>query len=242
MAAAPPDPQIFPLGDRALVVEFGTIVDASINARARAFAEHLLTIRVPCVNDVVPGYACVTVHFDPMAACEAFRTTEPLEALRAALSTALQKAPLASKRKARTIEIPVCYGGDHGADLEDVARQCNLPAEEVVRLHTAPLYQVYTLGFVPGFGYLGGLDSRLRCPRRQAPRKRVPAGSVGIGGEQTGVYPLETPGGWNLIGRTPRKLVQLSEEGAQMVLQAGDEVRFVPISGAEYDRLKASQR
>lgn len=239
---APAAPNILAMGDRAVVVEFGQSVRLDTNARARAFAEYLAANRPAGVTDVVAAYAAVTVHFDPLAVAATLDAGNPLEALQGAIAALFPKAPAVSRRKPRLIEIPVCYGGEYGPDLGDVAAHNKLTEEEVVRRHTAPLYDVYFLGFVPGFGYLGGLDKRLHTPRRDAPRKRIPPGSVGIGGEQTGVYPVETPGGWNLIGRTPRRLFRFESEADPNVLAAGDQVRFVPVTPAEFDRLKATQR
>lgn len=235
-------PQVVPFGDRALVVVFGKTVDPAVNARARAYAEYLLAHPIRCVTDVVPGYAAVTVHFDSMAAVSEYYWTNPMDAIRELLEAAAERAPVAARRKPRSIEIPVCYGGEYGPDLEYVALHCRLEPEEVIRLHAAPTYLVYMLGFVPGFGYLGGLDPRIEVPRRDTPRKRIPAGSVAIGGSQTGVYPVETPGGWNLIGRTPRKLFRLGDDLEPNVMEAGDTVRFVPVSAAEFERLKAGMR
>lgn len=235
-------PQIFALGDRALVVEFGRTQTAAVLARVRAAAEHLLAHPLPCVTDVVPAYAVVTVHFDPIAAMAHHRATNPLDAMREAVAAAIAKAPEASKRRVRTIEIPVCYGGEFGEDIEDVAKHCRITTDEVVRLHTAPTYEVAMLGFVPGFGYLTGLDRKLATPRRDTPRKRVVTGSVGIGGDQTAVYPMESPGGWQVIGRTPMALFRVDDIASPTVLRAGDHVRFVAIDAAEYARTKAGAR
>ena len=134
----------------------------------------------------------------------------------------------------RTVDIPVCYGGAFGPDLESVAELHGIPADEVVRMHSAATYTVYFLGFVPGFGYLGGLPDALRTPRLSSPRTRVPAGSVGIAGSQAGVYPFSTPGGWRLLGTTPLRMFQKDREGMSL-LAIGDEVRFRPISAAEFE-------
>jgi KipI family sensor histidine kinase inhibitor len=135
----------------------------------------------------------------------------------------------------RVVTIPVVYGGEWGPDLEEVARLCGLSAIDVVRIHSAPLYRVYMLGFVPGFAYLGGMDERIAVPRLAVPRAKIPAGSVGIAGGQTGVYPLETPGGWRLIGRTPLSLF-VPERNPPALLKAGDWVRFLPIAPEDWDR------
>jgi inhibitor of KinA len=140
----------------------------------------------------------------------------------------------------RLVEIPVCYGGELGEDLEEVARRHGLTPEEFATIHASTDYRVYLLGFVPGFAYLGNLDSRIATPRRDTPRPHVPAGSVAIGGDQTGVYPLETPGGWHLVGRTPVRMFTPETE-PPCLLGAGDSVRFVPISRAEFDALSGSR-
>jgi KipI family sensor histidine kinase inhibitor len=141
------------------------------------------------------------------------------------------------------VEVPVCYGGDLGPDLEEVARAVALPPEEVVARHAAPVYRVHLLGFTPGFPYLGGMDPRLSCPRLPTPRLRVVAGSVGIAGAQTGVYPVESPGGWRLVGRTPLALFDPSPGARRPFLLApGDGLRFVPVDRARYDALAAEVR
>jgi len=138
----------------------------------------------------------------------------------------------------RVVEIPVCYGGDLGPDLDDVARMHELSPDEVVRLHSAAEYLVYMIGFMPGFAYLGGLPERIATPRRKTPRTAVPAGTVGIGGRQTGVYPLVSPGGWNLIGRTPVKIFDIAR-AEPTLLGTGDRVRFRPMTRAEFDEASA---
>jgi inhibitor of KinA len=229
------------MGDRALVVEFGRRVDAATNARVQAAAEYLLAHPIPAVTDVVPAYAALTVHFDPLAVMAERRGADVFEVIRDAVAAALEKAPEAPRRKPRTVEIPVCYGGACGEDLAEVAAHHGLEPDDVIRLHAAPIYEVHLLGFVPGFAYLGGLDRRIATPRRDAPRKVIPAGSVGIGGEQTGVYPSETPGGWNLIGRSPLPLFR-AEADPPNLLVPGDRVKFVPISAAEYEAMRIGQR
>jgi len=243
MANAPAEMQLLPMGDRALVLSYGQTIDPEVNARAQAVAEFLRDRAFPGVTDVVAGYASVTVHFDPSLVAAATRRDHPLEAVADLVASVMTRAPAAPRRRPRTVEIPVYYGGEMGMDLDEVAERCGMPAEEVIRRHCAPLYRVYLLGFVPGFGYLGGLDRRLQVPRRETPRKRIPAGSVGIGGEQTGVYPVETPGGWNIIGRTPLRLFR-PEDGdkAAPPMDAGDFVKFVPVTAAQFDRLRAAQK
>lgn len=230
-------PQLFAMGDRALVAEYGRSVGAAVNARVRAAAEYLLSHPLPGVTDVVPAFATITVHFDPLEVAAHYRVGDPLQAMRDALERALARAPETPRHKPRTIEVPVRYGGEFGEDLEAVAKRSGLSTEEVVKIHGTPLYQVHALGFLPGFAYLGGLDRRIATPRLDEPRKRVPAGSVGIGGDQTGVYPFETPGGWNLIGRTPIVLFRIDAEEPSL-FEPGDHVRFVAIDTREFQVLK----
>jgi inhibitor of KinA len=214
-------------GDSALVVEFEERVDPRVNARTIAFAEAVQAAQIAGVRDVVPTYRSVAIYYDPL------RTDS------AALMTLIEReagvpAPDSSVASA-PVRIPVCYGAELGPDLAVVAAFGNMSEEEVVRLHTAATYRVFMLGFVPGFAYLGIVDQRIAMPRRSAPRVRVPVGSVGIAGVQTGVYPAETPGGWQLIGRTPTKPFDPARE-PPFLMKAGDSVQFYPIDRAEFDR------
>jgi inhibitor of KinA len=244
LSAAAPDasaPLFVPAGDAAVTIEFGRSVQPAVNARARAVAEYLRAHRFDGVTDIVAAYAAVTLHFDPWRVMQARGVDDPLAAVLAAVEQLVAKAPDVPRGKSRTHEIPVCYGGEHGEDLERVAEHCGLAVDDVIAQHSAPLYDVYFIGFAPGFAYLGGLPRKLATPRRDAPRPRIPAGSVGIGAEQTGVYPVESPGGWNLIGRTPVVLFDPAEASSSL-LHPGDHVRFVPVDAATFARLRASGR
>ena len=222
------DFRIVALGDSALAVEFEERIDPIVNARVIWLAASLQAGDTPGVRDVVPTFRSVAVYYDPLRT----RIDDLVEWLeRAAIgSVAAQSA------ERRPIEVPVCYGSEFGPDLADVARFAGMSPEEVVRVHSGATYRVFMLGFVPGFAYMGTLDARIAAPRRSTPRLRVPVGSVGIAGAQTGVYPAETPGGWQLIGRTPVKPFDLSRP-APFLFNAGDAVQFVPIARSEYDRL-----
>jgi inhibitor of KinA len=222
---ATPDFRIVPAGDSALVVEFENRLDPEVNARAISFAEAIQSAAHPGVRDVVPTYRSVAIYFDPL------RTN--LDALTAAVDAAAAAARASAGASVRLVEIPVCYGADHGPDLADVARFGGCSESEVVQIHSGVVYRVYLLGFVPGFAYMGSVDSRIAAPRRTTPRVRVPVRSVGIAGFQTGIYPMETPGGWNLIGRTP--LAPFDPGRAEpFLMKAGDSVRFVAISPEAY--------
>ena len=212
------------VGDASLVVEFAQEIDPAINARALAVGNAVRSARHPGVLDVVEGYCSVTVAFDPL------RTA--LEPLVAAIEEAADRAPASGEASAE-IELPVCYGGSHGPDLAAVAAFAGSSPAEVAALHHGATYRVYMLGFLPGFAYMGSVDPRIAVPRRSRPRLRVPAGSVGIARFQTGVYPVEAPGGWHLIGRCPRKTFDPAAANP-FLLQPGCTVRFVPITEAEY--------
>jgi inhibitor of KinA len=223
---------IAPLGDAALVVHLGDRSGDEVFDRVRAAIEQLRGAH-PAITDVVAGFTTVTVHYDPVAVDAAAART-PHATLTEALEHRLlnlERAPVAAPR---VVEIPVCYAGELAPDLEDVARHTRLTADQVVALHSGATYTVRMIGFTPGFPYLSGLDPRLTMPRRAEPRTRVAAGSVGIGGEQTGVYSMATPGGWNLIGRTPLVLFDAARDPAAL-LRVGDQLRFHAISREQFD-------
>ena len=218
--------RIVPAGDSALIAEFEERIDPAVNARAIACAAAVQAARLTGVRDVVPTYRSVAVYFDPL------RTD--LEALRLCIEREAGQ-PTSEVPASRTIRIPVCYGGDLGPDLADVSVFAGLAEADVVRAHCGATYRVFMLGFVPGFAYLGVVEERIAMPRHATPRVRVPPGSVGIAGVQTGVYPAETPGGWQLIGRTPVRPFDPSR-AEPFLMQAGDAVQFYPIDRGEYDR------
>ena len=212
------------LGDRALLVRFGERIDPDLNEAVHALGERIGRAALPGLTDLVPAYASLAVHYDP--ALWTGNEGSPFDALCAALEPLLLPGPSEPRKNPRRMEIPVRYGGDSGEDLAEVAELTGLPPAEVVRRHAAGTYRVHMLGFTPGFAYLGGMDPSIAAPRRATPRLRVPAGSVGIAGIQTGVYPCESPGGWRLIGRTSTLLFDPALE-EPCLLQPGDEVRFV---------------
>jgi len=208
-------PAIELLGESALLLRMGECIDGEINARATALAAALRAARLPGVLDVAPAYASVCVRHAPLAR----------ERLLAAIAAFVQSANANPAAAQAQVEIPVCYGGEFGPDLDNVAQHSQLTAREVIARHTAAEYRVAMLGFAPGFPYLLGLDAALHTPRRASPRPRVPAGSVAIGGAQTGIYPSELPGGWNLIGRMPLQLFD-AERDPPALLAPGTRVRF----------------
>ena len=214
-----------PLAESGLLVELPDVIDRDIVARVMALSAALDRTALPGLLDVVPSYRTLLLAFDP-----ALTDGERLIAVVRRLD---QEASGQDVPAGRDVTIPVCYGGALGPDLPDVATHTGLAPGEVCARHAAASYQVACMGFAPGFGFLIGLPPVLATPRRATPRTKVPAGSVAIGGAQTGVYPSDLPGGWNLIGRTPLRLVDFAQP-APFRLAPGDTVRFAPISEAEY--------
>jgi inhibitor of KinA len=225
-------PRVLPLGDAALLVTFEPVMDVEVNARVLSLAAHVRSGRIPGVRDVVPAYASCAVHFDPL------RTD--LTRVEAAIAAAIAETARAGAQlsTASTVHIPVCYGGPFGPDLAAVAAFAGVPEEEVVRLHVEQEYRVFMVGFLPGFPYLGSVAERIAAPRRDAPRPIVRRGSVGIAGRQTGIYPIDSPGGWQIIGRTPLTLFDASS-ATPARLAPGDTVRFVSIDSDEFARTAA---
>lgn len=219
--------EFLPVGDLAVRVAFGAEISPRINGRVRRFCHRLQAEPIRGVTEWVPGYAVVTVYYRPW--------TIGYDELCCALEEYVRAGTDAPLPVARRVEIPVCYGGEWGPDLDEVAAAQGLTGAQVIARHTAPSYLVYFLGFLPGFPYLGGLDPFLATPRRATPRPRVLGGSVGIAGAQTGVYPLETPGGWQIIGRTPLRLYDPDRQPPAL-LAAGDHVQFVPITERQYKK------
>jgi inhibitor of KinA len=211
-----------------LTVEFGETIDLRTNDLVLAFAASVGHAAIPGCLEVVPTYRSVTVYFDPLVT-GAVAITKRLRAL-------MTKATAVPPHASVTHTIPVWYGGAAGPDLIDVARQARLTPREVSRLHASVIYRVYMLGFSPGFPYLGTVPDRIAAPRLQTPRKEVAAGSVGIAGSQTGIYPQASPGGWRIIGRTPIPLFVLTRP-KPFLFAPGDQVRFEPISEDEFHDL-----
>lgn len=223
-------------GDSVVIVEFEDRIDPVINARAVAVAARMLQAAdaVRGVRDIVPTFRSVAVYFDPL------RTD--YDALSLRLQQAAERSATGEDslvptrdptRRTDPIRVPVCYGGTFGPDLGDVAAFAGVGEDEAAELHAGRLYRVFMLGFVPGFAYMGSVDPRIAAPRRAVPRARVPAGSVGIAGEQTGVYPSESPGGWQLIGRTPLRPFD-AERSQPALFAAGDSVQFYRIDAADF--------
>lgn len=220
-------------GDRLLIVELGKGIDPVCNDRVHRLAALLTAAQHPAVEAVVPSYCTLALYYDPEKI-----TWHALIDLLRRCARRLETEPVP---QAHVVEIPVCYGGVFGPDLEAVAVLAGLEVEEVIRLHCAGYYRIYAIGFTPGFCYLGGLDPRIHTPRLNTPRVLVPAGSVGIAGGQTGVYPLAGPGGWQLIGRTPQRLFT-PDRSPPVPYQPGDTICFRPISAEQFARLGGEEQ
>lgn len=219
-------------GDSAVNLVVSSEISCQTSADVARLAAAVRSQQVPGVTDIVPTYCSVMVCYDPLTL-----TSDELEQNLLHLS---QSEGAANESTSKLVEIPVAYGGVLGPDLNDVATHAGISPDEVIRIHSSVDYPVAMLGFLPGFPYLSGLDARIHTPRLDTPRTAIPRGSVGIGGQQTGIYPLESPGGWRLIGRTP--LLLFDAGGAREIpYAAGDMIRFVPISEAEFYRIAAEE-
>lgn len=226
-------PRIMPAGDCAVVVEFSNGINEKINNIIKNYVNNLKEKKINGINEIVPTFRSVLVQYDPR-----FVQYEPLlDVLREVLDMPRKE----EEQTRRIVEIPVCYEGEYAPDIEYVAEHAGLSVNEVIQIHSSKEYLIYMLGFQPGFPYLGGLDERLFTPRLAVPRIKLRAGSVGIGGEQTGLYPLESPGGWQLIGTTPVKAYNPKKENP-IPYEAGDYIKFTPISVEEFKEIEELEK
>lgn len=214
-------------GDAALLVEWPARIDPLVSSRAVALAQAIRAEYAADVRDVVVGYCSATVYFDPLHV--------EADALESDVRRIARTLPDTAVLEGDLIDVDVCYGGDLGPDLADVAAFARVSEDDVVALHSAMTYRVYVVGFIPGFPYMASVDPRLALPRRAIPRTRVPAGSVAIAAGQTGIYPSETPGGWHLIGRT-RVRPYDDSRSEPFLFKPGDRVRFHPVNRDEFER------
>lgn len=227
MTPRPTHARFLTAGDTALVVELGDQVNRAVSDRIIALADAIEAKAIPGVVELVPTFRSLMVHHDPLRVSH--------DELKAAIAPLLDDLGAVHHRE-RLFTLPVCYGGECGPDLDEVAERTRLTPAEVIRLHTSVTYHVYSIGFLPGFPYMGDGPEELSLPRRETPRLRVPMGSVCIAFRQAGIYPLESPAGWHLLGRTPVRLFDTRRENA-VLLAPGDKVRFKPISTEEFRRL-----
>jgi inhibitor of KinA len=222
------DAKIYPLGESAAIVEFGTEISEQTNRRVIAFTDHLNKNPFEGLIEAVPAYSSAAIYYDIAAVTKRVLTgSTALEAVTNLLNGALREITHGSQQEHSIFEIPTLFSSECGLDLELVATTCDVTADDIVEIFATRTYRVFMIGFLPGFAYMGSVDERIRVPRRQQPRSRVPRGSVAIAGEQCGIYPFDTPGGWNIIGRTDVQFFRPHNEQPSL-LKAGDLVRFVP--------------
>ena len=219
-----PLPRFRPMGDRSILVELGDTISPDVNRRVQQLMLQLRQAPLPGVREIAPGYRSLLVVYDPL-------TIAPAE-LKERIATAAAQPGIAGLPQAKRLTVPVFYGGDYGPDLEAVAGHLGISTDEVIRLHTETSYRVYMIGFTPGYPYMGELPAALAVPRRSTPRTRVPKGSVGIAQRQTGIYPVESPGGWQIIGWTPIELFDPSRQ-LPSLLEMGDRVKFEAVQQVE---------
>lgn len=215
-------------GDSAIVMEFGDTIEKEINAKIATVVKNLKKKNIDGILDVLPTYRSILINYDPVK-ISYNEMIDKLKELNDSKSSG-------QSDEVRLIEIPTLYGEKYGPDIEFVAEHAKLSVDEVIKIHSGTDYLVYMMGFMPGFTYLGGLDERIATPRLKSPRIKIEAGSVGIAANQTGMYPIESPGGWQLIGRTPLKLYDDTKE-PPVFIQAGDYIRYVPIDEEEYEKI-----
>ena len=221
--------KILTAGDSSLLIEFGNEISPEINQKMKTTVKLMKEQHIEGVVDMIPAFCSLLINYDPRVI-----SYEELYDRMKALVKVVVKAEAGVKR---VFEIPVCYGGEYGPDIENIAEHAGLSVEEVIKIHSSRDYLIYMLGFLPGFTYLGGLDERIHTPRLANPRLKINAGSVGIGGSQTGIYPLDSPGGWQLMGMTPVKTYDPERE-VPILMEAGDYIRFVPVDEEEYFRIQ----
>ncbi len=224
-------PTISPVGDRAISIDFGQVIDPKINRHIRQTIERIKELQLEGIIELVPTYCALLVEYDAML----YSYSDICNIIEPTLEEGMTDT---TNELVTVVEVPTVYGGDFGPDLSFVASHNHLSEDEVVSIHSGTDYLVYMLGFIPGFTYLGGMDPRIATPRLSSPRTLIPAGSVGIAGEQTGTYPSDSPGGWQIIGRTPVTMYDMSKAQAAL-LNAGDYVRYVPIDESEFHRIKS---
>ena len=216
-------------GDKALTMEFGNSISKEVNNKIRSITVAIETRNIKGIVELVPTYRSLMIHYNPLK----ISYDELINALKQ-LEIQLETIELPA---AQVVEIPTLYGGEYGPDIENVANHNQLKLEDVINIHTSNEYLIYMLGFTPGFPYLGGMDPKIATPRLESPRTKINAGSVGIAGGQTGIYPIDSPGGWQIIGRTPIPLFD-SQREIPILLKAGNYIIFRSIGENEYKEIE----
>ncbi|MBS1668044.1 MAG: 5-oxoprolinase subunit PxpB [Bacteroidetes bacterium] len=226
--------KIFPIGDAAASIELGSYINEEVNAKVLAMRAWLSNHAIDGIKDIIVAYSSLTVYYDPIIMKKKNAISETVFGfIHQCLEMAFHESVLNEETESKTIQIPVCYSNGFGMDIDFVCAQKNISKQELVHLHSSRIYKVYMIGFLPGFSYLGTIDERLVMPRKQKP-VMVEAGSVGIAASQTGIYPLNSPGGWQIIGRTPLQMFNPNLE-QPVVLNVGDHVKFYEISKEEFE-------
>lgn len=225
---------ISPLGDSALIIDFGNLIEKRTNQKVLAMAMMLEGAAVIGVKDIVPAFSSITIHYDVVAVLKQNYAASAFTMLKDQLENLLLKQNISFMEESRKLRVPVCYAEKYAWDIRDVALHAKLTVEEVVLLHTQRTYRVYMIGFLPGFAYMGEVDERIAVPRKAEPRLQIEAGAVGIAGKQTGIYPIASPGGWQVIGKTPLCIFDKDKEDPVM-FAAGDEVEFFSITEDELE-------
>ena len=238
------DYEIKPLGETSVIVKFGNAISPAIHNKIQRLADYLEKYPFTGMVEYVMSYTSLVVYYNPFAVKKAAENKDKstLQLVTDYLDGCMEKTQAADEKKANVVEIPVCYGGKYGPDIEFVAEYNHLSVDEVIQIHTAPEYLVYMIGFCPGFPYLGGMDERIATPRRDMPRLEIPARSIGIAGQQTGGYPISTPGGWQIIGRTALEMFNPHDDENPSLLHSGDLVKLYAVSEAEYLSIREAQK
>lgn len=215
----------YPLGDNSVIIQFRNIISEEVNYFTNAYADIIGKSNIDGVIEIIPAYNSLQVIYNPLKLTfnELISKLSPLE----------KRLQYKEKSTFRLVKVPVLYGNEYGMDIEYVAEYNKLSVDEVIRIHSDRKYLIYLMGFTPGFPYLGGMSDRIATPRLEKPRQNIPAGSVGIAGNQTGIYPIDSPGGWRIIGRTPLRLY-IPEKDPPVLLEPGLYIQFYPIDKAEY--------
>lgn len=229
--------RIYPIGDQAITIDFGNLIKDEINAQVMALFYWLKEENLHGIKDIIPAYASISLVYDGALIRKWAGHGLAYQYMEQYLTNALQQLDLLALPSTRELLIPVCYHQSLAPDLEELCEVKKMDLDEFVAIHTAIPYRVYMIGFLPGFAYMGSLDERIMAPRKQTPRTHVAAGSVGIAGVQTGIYPFASPGGWQLIGQTPLSLFN-ANAGVPTLFQPGDLVQFEPISIDQFYQLK----
>ncbi len=229
---------MYPCGDHALTIEWGSTIDISVNKSVIALFCVLQEANIKGVKDIIPAYNSVTVVYDTALLKKSCSTKTVYEWMSRQIGKLIDSSVIDTEKKPKLVRIPVCYDLSLAPDLASLAAEHMLTIEEVVKLHMGKIYRVYMIGFLPGFAYMGSVDEGIATPRKVNPRTNVPAGSVGIAGEQTGIYPFDSPGGWQLIGQTPLKMFS-ANQAEPCLLQPGDDVQFYRVTILEFEKIKA---